>query len=94
MEKAAPCGPFLQGSVLILKRFYQRELSESSSRYARMPKRFKPHPYQTGSEMVVNGRPWRKVVGQKPPMTATFEYVEDGVKNIAQGVGAWSSFGS
>src|SRR5215213_7865533 len=49
MEKAAPCGPFLQGSVLILKRFYQRELSESSSRYARMPKRFKPHPYQTGS---------------------------------------------
>src|SRR5215216_882382 len=45
------------------------------------------------SEMVVNGRPWRKVMGQKPPMTATFQDVEDSVENIAQGVGAWSSLG-
>jgi hypothetical protein len=32
-------------------------------------------------------------VGQKPPMTATLEDVEDGVENIAQGVGAGSSLG-
>ena len=30
---------------------------------------------------------------QKPPITATFEHVEDGVENIAQGMGAWSSLG-
>jgi hypothetical protein len=35
------------------------------------------------SEMIVNGRPRRKVMGQKLPMTATFQDVEDGVKNIA-----------
>src|SRR5215212_3091289 len=53
-----------------------------------------PRPVQTESpEMVVNGRPWREVLGQKSPMTTTFQDVEDGVKNIAQGVGAWSSFG-
>ena len=54
-----------------------------------------PRPVQTESpEMVVNGRPRRKVMGQKPPMTATFQDVEeDGVENIAQGVGAWSSLG-
>src|SRR5918997_5408487 len=46
-----------------------------------------PQPVQSESpEMVVNGRPWRKVMGQKPPMTATLEYVEDSVENIAQGV--------
>jgi hypothetical protein len=28
------------------------------------------------SQMVVNGRPRRKVVGQKPPSTAAFEHVE------------------
>ncbi len=44
-------------------------------------------------EMVVNGRPRREIVGQKPPMAATFRDVEDGVKDIAQGVGAWSSLG-
>jgi hypothetical protein len=32
-------------------------------------------------------------MGQKPPMTATFQDVEDSVENIAQGVGAWSSLG-
>jgi len=32
-------------------------------------------------------------MGQKPPMTATLEYVEDSVENIAQGVGAWPSLG-
>src|SRR5215208_4711057 len=53
-----------------------------------------PQPVQSESPvMVVNGRPWREVMGQKPPMTTTFQDVEDGVKNIAQGVGAWSSFG-
>ena len=53
-----------------------------------------PQPAQSESpEMVVNGRPRRKVMGQKPPMTATFQDVEDGVENIAQGVGAWSSLG-
>jgi hypothetical protein len=31
-------------------------------------------------------------MGQKPPMTASFEHVEDSVKNIAQSVGAWPSF--
>ena len=35
------------------------------------------------SEMVVNGRPRGKVMGQKAPMTATFQDVEDGVKNSA-----------
>src|SRR3954454_1404123 len=45
------------------------------------------------SEVVVNGRPRREVMGQKPPMTGTFQDVEDGVKNIAQGVGAGSSLG-
>src|SRR5215210_766603 len=44
-------------------------------------------------EVIVDGRPWREVVGQKPPMAATFEYVEDGVENIAQGVGTRSSLG-
>ncbi len=34
-------------------------------------------------EMVVDGRPWRKVVVQKPPRAAAFEHIEDGVKNIA-----------
>ena len=32
-------------------------------------------------------------MGQKPPMTATFQDVEDGVEDIAQGVGAGSSLG-
>src|SRR5215211_4139810 len=45
------------------------------------------------SEVVVNGRPRRKVMGQKPPMAATSQNVEDGVENIAQGVGAGSSLG-
>ena len=40
------------------------------------------------SEVIVNGRPRREVMGQKPPMTATFQDIEDGVENIAQGVGA------
>jgi hypothetical protein len=54
----------------------------------------RPQPVQSKpSEMVVNGRPRREVVGQKPPMTATFQDVEDGVENIAQGVGARSSLG-
>ena len=53
-----------------------------------------PQPVQSeSSEMVVNGRPWRKVVGQKPPSTAAFEHVEDSVENIAQGVGPWSFSG-
>jgi hypothetical protein len=43
--------------------------------------------------MVVNGRPRGKVVGQKSPRTAAFEDIEDGVEDIAQGVGAWSSLG-
>jgi hypothetical protein len=38
--------------------------------------------------MVINGRPRREVVGQKPPRAAAFEDVEDGVENISQGVGA------
>jgi hypothetical protein len=28
------------------------------------------------SELIVNGRPWREVVGQKSPVTATFQDVE------------------
>src|SRR3954452_17510702 len=35
------------------------------------------------SEMVANGRLRREVVGQKPPMTAALEHIEDGVENIA-----------
>ena len=42
-------------------------------------------------EVVVNGRPRRKIMGQKPPMTATFKYIEDGVEDVAQGVAARSS---
>src|SRR5215217_2402117 len=45
------------------------------------------------SEVIVNGRPRREVVGQKPPMAASFQDVEDGVENIAQGVGTWPSLG-
>jgi hypothetical protein len=44
----------------------------------------RPQPVQPESpEMLVDGRPWRKVVVQKPPRAAAFEHVEDGVKNIA-----------
>ena len=35
------------------------------------------------SEMIVNGRPRGKVMGQKAPSTPTADDVEDGVKNIA-----------
>src|SRR5215216_5981498 len=44
----------------------------------------RPQPVQSESpEMVINTRPRRKVMRQKPPMTATFQDVEDGVKDIA-----------
>ena len=32
-------------------------------------------------------------MGQKPPMAAAFQDVEDGVEDIAQGVGTWPSLG-
>jgi hypothetical protein len=44
-------------------------------------------------EVVVNGRARREVVRQKSPLAASFEYVEDGVKNIAYGMSSWSFSG-
>src|SRR5215210_4192841 len=38
------------------------------------------------SEVMVDGLPGRKVVRQKTPGTATTDYVEDCVKDLAQGV--------
>jgi hypothetical protein len=32
-------------------------------------------------------------MGQKSPMTAAFYYVDDGIENLAQGVGTWPSLG-
>src|SRR5438270_8737636 len=45
------------------------------------------------SEVMVDGLPRRKVVRQETPSTPAAEYVEDGVKDLAQGVYSWSSGG-
>ena len=47
-----------------------------------------PHP-----EVVMNGLPGRKVVGQKAPSTPTADDVEDGVKDLAWEVQAWPTVG-
>ena len=48
------------------------------------------------SEIVVDGAPWWEVVWQKPPSTPAANEVEDGVKDLTQGVysGPSRSFGS
>jgi hypothetical protein len=37
-----------------------------------------------GSEVVVNGRSSREVVGKQAPLTTAFEDVEDGVQNLTK----------
>ena len=37
-----------------------------------------------GSEVVVNGRPSREVVGKQAPLTTAFEDVEDGVHDLTK----------
>src|SRR5215208_3637121 len=50
-----------------------------------------PRPIQTPeAEVVVDGLPWWEVVGQQSPGTATANYVEDGVYDLA---GALCSLG-
>jgi hypothetical protein len=46
------------------------------------------------SEVVMDGLPGREVVGKQAPGTPTTDDVEDGVKDLAQGVYSWSSGGS
>ena len=36
--------------------------------------------------MIVNGFPWRKALGQQPPLRTGFAEVEDGVDDIALGM--------
>jgi hypothetical protein len=76
----------------------------SSSAYAATPKRFNPHPYQTGSkaftdgtvdllpsavdtplsEIVVDGRPSREVVGKQAPLATALQDVKDGVQDLTK----------
>ncbi len=51
-----------------------------------------PYPIQApGAEVVVDGLPGWEVVRQQAPGAAATDYVEDGVKDLPQGMYAWSA---
>ena len=75
IRRTVPRGPFLRGSFLSLRSVSTEEsYRDRSSAYATTPKRFNPHPYQTGSKRSAPARlaPLKLAILRSAPISSAW----------------------